>query len=90
MHHTQSVYGINPRFFEIMGANALQFVDHKPFIDEYFANYQIRTYKSEAGLLEMISQQFIKNEQQDDQVLYNIVSKNHTYRNRIEFILDKI
>jgi spore maturation protein CgeB len=90
MHHPQSVYGINPRFFEILGANALQFVDHKPFIDEYFSGFSIPMYNSEAQLFEMISQQFVKNDRQDDLVLYDMVSKNHTYRNRVEFLLDKI
>ncbi len=90
MHHEQSVFGINPRFFEIMGAHALQFVDQKPFIDEYFSGFPIRTYNSEAGLFEMISQQFSKNEHQDDHILFDMVSKNHTYRNRVEYILDKI
>jgi spore maturation protein CgeB len=90
MHHEQSVYGINPRFFEITGANALQVVDYKPFFDEYFSGYPIRTYKTDAELFELISQYFSKNEQQDDHGLYDMVNKYHTYRNRVEFILDKI
>lgn len=90
MHHEQSVYGINPRFFEILGANALQFVDQKPFIEEYFSGYPIRTYKNEAGLFEMIREQFSKNEQQDDHSLYDMVHRNHTYKNRIEYIMNKI
>ena len=90
MHHEQSVYGINPRFFEILGANALQFVDHKPFIDEFFSGYPVRTYQTEAALIEMISQQFSKCELHDDQNLYDLVNKNHTYRNRVAYILDKI
>lgn len=91
MHHEQSVYGINPRFFEILGADALQFVDQKPFIEEYFSSYPIRTYQSQASLLEMIRQQFSKDEQMTDfSGLYDMVSKNHTYRNRVEYIMDKI
>ena len=90
MHHEQSIYGINPRFFEILGANALQFVDHKPFIDEYFSGYPVRTYETESGLFKMISQQFSKSELQDDLNLYDMVNKNHTYRNRVAYIMDKI
>ena len=90
MHHEQSVYGINPRFFEILGANSLQFVDQKPFIVDYFSGYSIKTYKNEAGLFQMIREQFSKNEQQEDHSLYDMVNKNHTYRNRIEYIMNKI
>jgi len=90
IHHKQSVYGINPRFFEILGANALQLVDHKPFIDEYFSDYPIRAYKTEEELFEMIPQQFNKNIQQDNQKLFEAVGKYHTYRNRVEYMLDKI
>lgn len=90
MHHEQSVYGINPRFFEITGANALQFVDYKPFIDDYFSDYSIKTYQTEAELFELIRQYFGKNQLPDDRGLYDAVNKYHTYRNRVEYILDKI
>lgn len=90
MHHGQSVYGINPRFFEILGANALQFVDQKPFIDDYFAGQQIHTYNTEKELFEMISKQFSNNHEPVNQELYDTVSKYHTYRNRVDFILEKI
>ncbi len=90
MHHEQSVYGINPRFFEITGANALQFVDYKPFIDDYFSDYFIKTYKTEVELFELIRQYFSKNELPDDVGLYDAVNKHHTYRNRVDYILDKI
>lgn len=96
IHHEQSVYGINPRFFEILGASALQFVDHKPFIDDYFSDYNIRTYNNDEELFQMISSQFSNNlqrsetMQEKDQKLYDTVSKYHTYKNRIEYILEKI
>jgi spore maturation protein CgeB len=90
MHHGQSVYGINPRFFEILGANALQFVDYKPFIDEYFPDSNIHVYKTEEELFKMIHQHFIGNILQEDQNLYDTVSKYHTYKNRVEYILGKV
>lgn len=90
MHHGQSVYGINPRFFEILGANALQFVDYKPFIDEYFPDSNIYTYRTEEELFEMINKQFSNNSEPDHQKLYDAVSEDHTYRNRVAYILEKI
>jgi len=90
MHHEQSVYGINPRFFEILGANALQFVDYKPFIVENFADYNIQMYRTEEELFQLIHQQFSENTQQDNQTLFENVSMHHTYKNRIKYILGKI
>jgi len=90
MHHEQSEYGINPRFFEILGANALQFVDHKPFIEEYFSGYNIRTYKSDEELIQMIRLHFNNNIKQEDWKLYNTISKYHSYRNRVEYILENV
>lgn len=90
IHHGQSEYGINPRFFEILGANAFQFVDHKPFIEDYFSGYNIRTYKSEEELIQMIRLHFSDNIQQKDQKLYDTVLKYHTYKNRVEYILENI
>jgi spore maturation protein CgeB len=96
IHHEQSVYGINPRFFEILGANAIQFVDHKPFIDDYFSDYNISTYTTDEELFQMISLQFNCNSQrsettqQENKKLYDTVRKYHTYKNRVEFMLEKV
>ena len=90
MHHTQSVYGINPRFFEILGAKALQFVDHKLFIDEFFSGHNVQTYKNEDELFLMIDQQLTNNSEQVNNKLYDTVSKYHTYKNRVEYILGKV
>ena len=103
MHHGQSIYGVNPRFFEISGANALQFVEDKPFIKDYFPNYNIPVYKSEEELFSMIAQYFsteskeskeskesMDSPQQDFRALYNDLLANHTYKMRINTILSKI
>lgn len=90
MHHAQSIYGINPRFFEILGARALQFVDHKLYIDEFFSEYDVQTYNNEEELFEMISQQFANNSEQENNKLYDTICKYHTYKKRVEYILGKI
>lgn len=90
MHHKQSIYGINPRFFEILGSNSLQFVDRKPFIEEYFPDYNIYTYTTEEDLFDMIGQKFYNDIPWDDQTFYSTINKHHTYRNRVDYILERI
>jgi len=90
MHHEQSAYGINPRFFEILGANALQFVDQKPFIEEFFPDFDIPTYKTEEELFKMIRLHFNANREEENKKLYETVSKYHTYKNRIDYLLEKV
>jgi spore maturation protein CgeB len=90
MHHEQSVYGINPLFFEILGSNSLHFVDRKPFIEEYFPDYNIYTYTTEEDLFDMIGQKFINDIPWEDQTLYSTINKHHTYRNRVDYILERI
>ena len=90
MHHEQSVYGINPRFFEILGSNSIQFVDRKPFIEEYFPDFNIYSYTTEEELFDMIDQKINNNLPQEDQALYSTINKHHTYRNRVDYILERI
>jgi spore maturation protein CgeB len=73
-----------------MGANALQFVDHKAFIEDYFSDFHINIYNTEEELFQMINQHFGNNKKKVDQKLYETVRKKHTYRNRVEFMLEKI
>jgi spore maturation protein CgeB len=90
MHHEQSVYGINPRFFEVIGSNALLFTDHKSFLDDFFPDNKIHVFRSEEDLLRLIEEHFNGVQKQSDQKLYTKIRDEHTYRKRVEFILDKI
>ncbi len=89
MHHEQSIYGINPRFFEIIGSDGYQLVDHKPFFQDYYPEYQSNTYCSEEELIMKIGW-YLKNGERTDSKIHEEVRNYHTYRNRIEFILEKI
>jgi spore maturation protein CgeB len=90
MHHEQSVYGINPRFFEVIGSNALLFTDHKPFLDDFFSDNKIHVFQSEENLLRLIEEHFNGVQKQTDQKLYTKIRDEHTYRKRVDFILGKI
>ncbi len=90
MHHEQSVYGINPRFFEIAGTDSLLFTDHRPFIDDFLAGYKIHSYKTEDELFSMIHEHFYGMKKEIDRGLSQEIRMNHTYRNRIGYILNHI
>ncbi len=89
MHHGQSVYGVNPRFFEILGAGGYQLVDKKPYIEENFSD-QVETYHSEEELYKKISSFFKGKKIVRDQAIYDKVRASHTYKKRVEFILERI
>ncbi len=88
IHHEQSKYGVNPRFFEIIATGAFQIVDQKPFIEEYFRNYHIAQFSNFAQLEELILLTLNSTAWKTvDTLLINDVINNHTFRNRIECIL---
>ena len=88
MHHRQSIYGINPRFFEILGSGATLITDYRPFMADYFEGAKIGIYHSEAELISAIEKALSMSN--FDENLYNEIRSQHTYRNRVEFILQSI
>lgn len=89
IHHDQSQYGVNQRFFEISGSKAFQIVDNNPFVKDNFANDEIMTYSSEEDLAQKIER--VLNEQVDTQSMkekaYNKILANHTFGHRIKEVL---
>ena len=92
MHHTQSKYGVNQRFFEISGSKAFQLVDENPFISDYFRDEAIMTYKTEQQMLEKISYALSNPEpiNQMAEKAYQAVVATHTFTHRIRYVLDII
>jgi spore maturation protein CgeB len=92
IHHSQSKYGVNQRFFEINGSKAFQLVDENPYISDYFPKEQVMTYKTEQQMLEKINYALenpaIANKMAEE--LYNTILSNHTFTHRIRFVLDTI
>lgn len=90
LHRKESEYGVNPRFFEINGAGGYQLVDHKPFIDDFFPDYRVNTYQSEAELFAIIEQYSRGMADKNNDKIYQEVRERHTFRNRIEYIVEKL
>ena len=53
IHHNQSKYGCNQRFFELIGAGTFQIVDDNPFIKENFDGL-VATYTTKEELLDRL------------------------------------
>jgi spore maturation protein CgeB len=92
IHHSQSKFGVNPRFFEISGSKGFQLVDKKGYIDQNFTTDEIMTYSSEAELMEKIHYAFnnpVLTKQMASRA-YEKVTTQHTFTHRIKYVLDVI
>ncbi len=89
IHHAQSVGGVNQRFFEILGAGALQLCDYKMFIGDNFTEGDLVWYKNEEELFTKLSYLFSNMHNLDEirQSGYKKVSKQHTFAMRIKTVL---
>lgn len=92
IHHTQSRYGVNQRFFEISGAGAFQLVDANPYIKEHFSDNECMTFTSEQDMLEKIAQ-LLKGDHNMETMANKACDKvlsEHTFTHRIKYVLDVI
>lgn len=90
IHHDQSKYGCNPRFFEILGTKTFQLVDDNKFIDGHFSD-KVVIYESYEDIKNKIKN-YIDNENLRASIAekgYQEVIKNHTFTKRIKYILSK-
>jgi len=90
IHHNQSKFGVNQRFFEILGANTLQIVDNNPFILEYFTDNEIVTYSTVEELIELCKRYLDEPPIKAIQKGHEKILKEHTFTKRIESILEVI
>ncbi len=92
IHHSQSVDGVNQRFFEILGAKALQITDFKLFMSNYFTTNDLLWYKNEEELMQLIENGLSKYDDINNirENGYNKVTSEHTFTNRIQQVLQII
>jgi spore maturation protein CgeB len=85
IHHQQSVYGVNPRFFEVLASGSFLVSDKKPFAEKYFKELQPFYYDTPEQLFEIIKQQL------STQQKINVVEKikrEHSFLARVKTILN--
>lgn len=92
IHHNQSVYGVNQRFFEVTGAGALQVCDRHGFITDNFTDNEIVIFDSDEDLFRIIENILADYDsyQLKTKAAYAKVTKEHTFYERIKFILKTI
>jgi spore maturation protein CgeB len=92
IHYSQSLHGTNQRFFEVSGSKAFQVVDENEYIAQNFTSDEIMTYKTELEMFDNLS--FALNNQATIDKMaeraYNKVINEHTFRHRVQFLLDNI
>lgn len=90
IHHEQSKYGVNQRFFEISGSRSFQLVDNNAYITDNFSGTEIVTYGTLPELFEKMDQA-LKNAIDTDAIAGNAYKKiisNHTFTHRVRYLLD--
>ncbi len=92
IHHSQSVYGVNQRFFEVCGAATLQVCDRHGFITDNFKNEEVIIYDNDEQLFEIIEQTLKEYDKYADKVsmAYKEVINHHTFEKRIQYVLQTI
>ena len=89
IHHKQSVYGVNQRFFELSGAKALQLCDRRGFIEDNFTADQVLLYDSEEHLfvlLQKILADHLAYEKMKNNIYDEVLAK-HTFLYRIKEVI---
>ncbi|MBL0145315.1 MAG: glycosyltransferase [Chitinophagaceae bacterium] len=92
IHHTQSVLGVNQRFFEILGSKSLEITDYKEFVANNFTQDDLLWYKNEDEMIQQIDKA-LYNYQQMESIKasgYKKVVEGHTFLDRIRYVLDVI
>jgi spore maturation protein CgeB len=92
IHHSQSQYGVNQRFFEISGSRSFQLVDNNPYIRDNFSAEEITIYHSEQDLFDKI-EFFLEDHVSAGRVAekaYEKILSQHTFTYRIKGVLEII
>jgi len=92
IHHTQSKYGVNQRFFEITGSKNFQLVDENAFITDYFSQDEIMTFHSLPDLFSKIENLlFGKLETEHiSESGYKKIIEGHTFTHRIKEVVAEL
>jgi len=92
IHHSQSVYGVNQRFFEVCGAGTLQVCDRHGFITDNFKNNEVVIYDTDEELFEQIRDILDNYDRYLDKIdmAYEQVTSQHTFDKRVKYILETI
>lgn len=93
IHHKQTKYSANTRFFELMGSRTFQIVDETGYIrDEFIPDETVVCYRSREELMDKI-RKYLDNQELRERVAQNAYTEaisKHTYEKRVDCVLDII
>jgi spore maturation protein CgeB len=93
IHHGQSVNGLNPRTFEILGSGGFQIVDHKSSLTDLFEmDKEIVSYRNDRELLEKV-EYYLTEESERKKIGirgHSRANKDHRFENRMMVIVKDI
>lgn len=92
IHHSQSVYGVNQRFFEVCGAKVLQVCDRHGFITDNFKNNEVLIYDTDQQLFDIINDVLSNYDSYKNKIdmAFTQVINHHTFQKRVQYILQTI
>lgn len=92
IHHSQSVYGVNQRFFEVCGSKVLQICDRHGFITDNFKNKEVLIYDTAQQLFDIINDVLSNYDSYKNKInmAFTEVINHHTFQKRIQYILQTI
>ena len=89
IHHSQSLYGVNQRFFEVCGAAVLQVCDRHGFITDNFKHEEIFIYDTDEQLFDIINDILCNYDKYTNKITmaFDEVINHHTFQKRIQYVL---
>jgi len=93
IHHAQSMHGVNPRTFEILGSGSFQLVDCKRILGELFEiGKEIECFKNEKELFDKV-EYYLENDSERRRISergYYNAKRKHTYKSRAKVIMEDL
>jgi len=93
IHHPQSLDGLNPRTFEILGSGGFELVDYKSSLTELLdIGTNIESYNNELELFDKIDY-YLENNDELSKISkqgYEAARKYHTYQNRAKTVIEDV
>lgn len=90
VHNEQTIYGANQRVYEVCASGAYQICDYNPYIASLFPNNEVGLYKTDEECFSLIDDALVYDKTDLAIKARNIVISKHTFKNRIEEILEKL
>ena len=90
IHNEQTIYGANQRVYEACASGTYQICDSNPYIESLFPCGEVGLYKTEEECFKLIDEALNNDMSKRATAAQDIVLADHTFKNRVKEMLDKI